>query len=305
MTDKKIRRTLMYVPGNNAGLIVGSSVYEPDVLVYDLEDSVILAEKDSARELVSSVLLNRKTLNIKAKEIMVRVNSVDSPFFRDDIFKLITADYHPDSIRLPKVESPEDVQIADRFLTEAETSAGIKPGSVEIVAILESVAGVFRVDEIACSCPRLTGLTLGAEDFTKDLGTRRSKQGDELDYARKKIVIAAAYAGIDALDTVFSDIEDTQGLRDETTKVKGLGYTGKSVIHPSQINIVNSVFSPSKIEIEKALRIISAAKEAEKNGSGAVALDGKMVDPPVVTRAVNLIKKAEILGLLSNSDMEV
>jgi citrate lyase subunit beta/citryl-CoA lyase len=297
MSDRKIRRTLMYVPGNNAGLIVGSSVYEPDVLVYDLEDSVIMSEKDSARELVSSAIKNRDFLNIRARELMVRVNSVDSPYFRDDIFKLVTSEYHPDSIRLPKVESPEDVQIADRLLSEAEFNAGIAPGTIEIIAILESVAGVFRVDEIACSCPRLTGLTLGAEDFTKDLGTSRSKSGDELDLARKKIVLAAAYAGIDAMDTVFSDISDPEALKTETQRIKDLGFTGKSVIHPSQISIVNDVFAPSQKEIDQALRIIDAAEEAEKKGAGAVALDGKMVDPPVVTRAVNLIKKARALGL--------
>jgi citrate lyase subunit beta/citryl-CoA lyase len=288
----------MYVPGNNAGLAVGSAVYTPDVLVFDLEDSVLLNEKDSARELVAGVLANRDELGIRAKEIMVRTNSVDSDFFAQDISKIITPCFHPDSVRIPKIESPEDIQIADRLISEAEKASQIPAGTVEIIAILESVAGVFNVDRIAGSCPRLTGLTLGAEDFTRDLGTSRTKTGNELDLARKKIVLAASYFEIDAIDTVFSDIQDLQGLKEETLMIKNLGFTGKSVIHPSQINIVNSVFTPEKDEINEALRIIDAAREAEQQGQGAVSLDGKMIDPPVLKRALNLIDKAKNLKII-------
>lgn len=294
---KRIRRSLLYVPGNNPGLMVASALYDSDVVVLDLEDSVTLREKDAARRLVIEAIRARQVLGFGATELMVRLNGLSTPFFEGDIRAFSRSGVVPDSFRIPKVESPEEVRAADMALAEIEASLNIVTGTIEIVPIIESVAGLLKVEEISSACRRVTAITLGAEDFTRDLGTARTRQGQELFLARSRMVLAARSAGIDALDTIYPDTADPEGLAEEIKLVRILGFAGKSVIHPAQIEPVNSGFSPSGPEIEFSQRVINAAEEAEMQGDGVVSLDGRMVDPPVVSRARQLLDRAKRLGL--------
>ena len=289
------RRSLLYVPGNSAALVKGAGLFSPDVLVYDLEDAVALAEKDAARLLVREALQAAPLCNPHGCERMVRINGLETPFWADDLACVMPAG--PDAIRLPKVESPEQVVQLAEALARAEKEHRLPRGRTQIVAILETVRGVARVEAIAAAHPRLTALTLGAEDFTRDLGTSRSRGGEELMHARGRLVLAARDAGLQAIDTVFSDVNDDEGLLAETRRVKQLGFDGKSVIHPRQIRLVHHVFDPSADEIEHAQRVVAAADKARREGAGVVALDGRMVDTPVVKKAERILRLAQRLGL--------
>ncbi len=276
----RLRRTMMYVPGNNPGLIGSAGIFGADGIILDLEDSVSISEKDAARNLVKRFLLSH---DFGKCEVTVRVNHIDTPYGLDDLQEIVPC--KPDGIRMPKCESAEEIRKIDEIMSEIEEKNGIEVGSVKLFAILETAKGVFNAYEIATASKRITALVFGAEDYTASMRTSRTKSGEELFYARSQIVLAARVAGVDALDTVFPDINDIEGLIKETKLIKQLGFDGKSVIHPSQIDPIHEVFTPTKEEIEKARRIIKAYKEAMERKSGVVALDGRMIDAPVVTRA--------------------
>lgn len=293
---KRIRRSLLYIPGNNPALVRGAALYQPDVLVFDLEDSVALAEKDSARILVRNALQHIDLINPYECEVMVRINDPKTEFGHADLEMIVKEEI--DSIRLPKAETEDDVKNLDNMLTTLEEKYGKDVGKIEIIPILESVKGVEHAEKIAACSERVTGLTLGAEDFTRDLGASRTKEGEELRYARGKIVLAAKYAGVHAIDTIFGDVNDEEGLVKETKYVKSVGFDGKSAIHPRQIGLIHQVFNPTQAEIEHALKVRIAAKEAEKKGSGVIALDGRMIDAPVLKRAEKILNIAERLDLI-------
>ncbi len=291
----RLRRSLLYIPGNSPSLIKGAGLFAPDTLVFDLEDAVALAEKDAARILVRESLRQRTLVNPCNVELMVRINGLDTPFWRDDLDCIMPVG--PDAIRLPKVESPEQIGQLAAALQEREQRFDLPMGRTAIVAILETVRGVNAAGAIAKAHPRLVALTLGAEDFTRDLGTARSKTGEELAFARGCIVLAAREAGIQAIDTVFGDVNDDAGLLAETRLIKQLGFDGKSVIHPRQVRLVHHVFDPTVDEIEQARRVCAAAKAAAEAGSGVVALDGRMIDTPVVKRAERILRYAEAVSV--------
>ncbi len=285
---RRLRRTMLYVPGNNPGMIRDVHIYGSDSIMLDLEDSVSLKEKDAARMLVYSSL---KTFDYGSAEVIVRVNGLNTPFGREDFEAIVRA--KPDAIRLPKTETPDDVKEAAELISQIEAQTGMEPGTVKMMAAIESARGVMNAYSIASASERLIGIALGAEDFVTDLKTSRSTDGIELLTARSLILYAARAAGIDAIDTVFSDVNDEEGFAREVRLIKQLGFDGKSIINPRQIQIVHEIFTPSETEIKKAIRIIDAIREAEEKGSGVISLDGKMIDKPIVERAHRVLDLAE------------
>lgn len=293
----RLRRSMMFIPGNNPAMLKDAFIYGPDALMFDLEDSVSPLEKDAARQLVYMAL---KTIDYTPCERVVRINALSSPQGHADVEAMVAAGV--DVIRMPKTETAQDVLDCEAAIAAAELKYGRELGSVGLLAAIESAKGVLNALEIAISSQRLVGIALGAEDFCADLGVRRSAEGSELQLARQTIVLAAKAAGIDALDTVFSNVADEEGLIAETIRIKALGFSGKSVIHPRQIEPVHRVFAPSPEEIQQAQRLITALQEAEQRGSGVVAVDGKMIDRPVVLRAQRTLQLAQAMGVLQNQE---
>lgn len=288
----KLRRTMMYIPGSNPGMIKDGHIYGADSLMFDLEDSVSLKEKDTARFMVYNAL---KAIDYEGTETVVRINGLDTPFGKDDLEAIVRA--KPDIIRLPKTEKPQDVIEMDKLITNIENKIGFEVGTIKIMAAIESAIGIINAYDIVKASPRLMGVALGAEDFVTDMKTTRSLDGIELLTARSQIILAARAAGIYALDTVFSDINNTEGFIKEVKHIKQLGFDGKSVIHPNQIEPVHKIYTPSEKEIKKSIRVLEAIEEAESKGSGVISLDGKMVDTPIVERARRVIALAKASGV--------
>lgn len=284
----KLRRTMLFVPGNNPGMMSDAHIYGSDALMFDLEDSVSLGEKDAARLLIYHAL---KTIHYGECEKVVRVNSLSTPFGKADIEAMVAAG--AEVIRLPKTETAQDIWDTEEEILRAEQKFGVPEGKTRMMAAIEGALGVVNAHAIASASKRLIGIALGAEDYCANLKTTRSKEGSELFYARSAIVVAARAAGIDAIDTVFSDVNDEEQLVKETQAVKQLGFDGKSVINPRQIKPVHKVFTPTPAEVQKALRIMEAGRHAEARGSGVVALDGKMIDRPVILRAERCLELAK------------
>jgi citrate lyase subunit beta/citryl-CoA lyase len=294
---KQLRRTMLYVPGNNAGMVRDAGIYRSDCIMFDLEDSVSVSEKDSARFLVFQAMTS---LVYPGKELVVRINDPHSLTGRDDIEAIVSCGKAV--IRLPKTESAQDVLDCEELIAEAEKKYARPLGSIRMMAAIESAAGVLNAKEIAFSSKRLTGIAIGAEDYVTDLRTTRSPEGIELLFGRSMVLLAARAAGIDAIDTVYSDVNNEEGLRKETALIKQLGFDGKSVINPRQIKIVHQIFTPSEKEIKNALAVIGAIREANARGSGVIALNGKMIDKPVVTRAEHVLDLARAAGIQLEED---
>ncbi len=289
----RLRRTMLYVPGNNPGMIRDAGIYPADAIMFDLEDSVAMTEKDSARFLVREALA---TLDYPGKELVVRVNALDSEFGLEDLEAVVRTGKA--AIRLPKTESAKDVADCEREIARIEKAAGLPAGSTPMMAAVESAAGVLNAKEIALATPRLIGIAIGAEDYVTDLKTTRSPDGVELFFGRSMVLLAARAAGISALDTVFSDVNDEEGFRREVAYIKQLGFDGKSIINPRQIKPVHDIFTPSAKEIEKATEVMEAIAEAHRKGSGVISLHGKMVDKPIVERARRTLALARAQGLV-------
>ncbi|MEA5094233.1 Citrate lyase subunit beta [bioreactor metagenome] len=293
----KLRRTMMYVTGNNPANIMEAHLYGSDSIMFDLEDSVSLKEKDSARFLVYNAL---KTMDYGNVETVVRINGLDTQFGRDDLEAMVRA--QPDIIRLPKTETKQDIIDVDNMISEIEKQVGLEVGSTKIMAAVESPLGVMNAYEIATASKRLVAIAIGAEDFVTNMKTTRSPEGIELLAARSNLLMAARAAGIYALDTVYTNIKDDEGFMDEVKLIKQLGFDGKSVIHPRQIGMVHKIYTPTEKEIRNAVRIVGAIKEAESKGSGVIALDGKMIDGPVVDRAYRVLELAKASGVYKEEE---
>jgi citrate lyase subunit beta / citryl-CoA lyase len=291
----KLRRTMLYVPGNNAGMMKDAHIYRSDSVMFDLEDSVSLAEKDTARFLVYNAL---STLDYEGIETVVRINGLDTPFGEEDIRAMVRA--KPDVIRLPKTETAQDVIDVENLIKKEEIAAGMEVGTIRMMAAIEGPLGVLNAYEIAKSSTRLIGIALGAEDYVTSIKTKRSPGGIELLFARSQIVVAARAAGIYALDTVYSDVNNEEGFLDEVNLIKQLGFDGKSVISPRQVQPVHKAYCPTSKEIDNAIQVIQAIKEAEKNNSGVISLNGKMVDKPIVDRAHRVLEMAKASGIRIN-----
>ena len=287
----------MFVPGNNPGMMADAHIYGPDSIMLDLEDSVTLAEKDAARLLVYHAL---QSVDYGNTEMVVRINPLNTPFGRKDIEAVVRAGVQV--IRMPKTETADEVREVEAEILRVEQRLGCV-GRTQIMAAIESALGVVNAYDIATASSRMMGIALGAEDYCANLQTQRTPSGNELQLARQTIVVAARAAGIDALDTVYSNLNDMDTFRAEVEYIKSLGFDGKSIINPRQIEVVNEVFAPKEKDIAKARTILAAIKEAEERGSGVVSVNGKMVDKPVVIRAQRTIDLAIASGIIDATDI--
>jgi citrate lyase subunit beta/citryl-CoA lyase len=223
-------------------------------------------------------------------QVFVRVNSVDSPFFRDDVPGVTAADL--DGIFLPKASTPDQLRDANMLLAQAEMRVGLPLGTIKIVPIVETVRGALNARELAIASPRVLALAFGAEDFSLDLGVERTRDGIETRYPRAQVALAAHEAGRLAIDTPWTAIDDQEGLLRETSEGRQLGYVAKQAIHPSQIPLIHQVFTPTADEVAWARRVVDAYAEAIGRGTGAINLDGKLIDVPMVERARRVLERA-------------
>lgn len=288
----------MFIPGNNPSMMQDAYIYHPDSIMLDLEDSVTMAEKDAARMLVHNAL---KTIDYGNIERVVRINPLNTPYGKKDVEAVVKGGV--DVIRMPKTETADEVRKVEAEIERVEKELGCV-GRTQIMAAIESALGIVNAYDIATASKRMMGIALGAEDYSANLKTQRTKEGTELQLARETIVVAARAAGIDALDTVFSNLNDMEAFRNEVELIKRMGFDGKSIINPRQIEIINEIFAPKEKDIEKARTILAAIKEAAEKGSGVIAVNGKMVDRPVVIRAQRTIDLAIASGILTKEDIQ-
>ncbi|NOZ61976.1 MAG: HpcH/HpaI aldolase/citrate lyase family protein [Calditrichaeota bacterium] len=281
---ERFRRSRLYLPGNEAKFMINAGLHKPDGIILDLEDSVAPAEKDAAQILVRNAL---RQIDFQDSERMVRINQI--PRGIEDLKFVVPHNVHV--ILIPKCESAKQVKLVDDEIEKIKKECGIS-NQIFLMPIVESALGAIKSYEIATASPNVIALTIGLEDYTADIGTQRTLEGRESFWARSQVVNAARAAGIQPIDTVFSDVTDMDGLRKSVLEAKSLGFDGKGCIHPRQIRVIHEAFAPSDEEIEKAKKIVLAFEMAEKKGLGVVSLGSKMIDPPVVKRAQRTIKLA-------------
>ena len=287
-----MRRSMLFLPGNTPNMLINGSCLGADAVIFDLEDAVSPAEKDAARILVRNTM---KYMDFHGCEIIVRINSIDTPYWKQDIDEILPQ--KPDLILLPKTGSAQDVEAADDYLAKAEAKLGLAPNTVGLMPLIETALGVENAFAIASARPRVAALFLGAEDLTADLRCQRTKEGREIEYARHRLVVAARAAGVDVYDTPFTDVNDDEGIWTDAKLAKALGFTGKASISPRHVEVINAVFSPTKKEIDYAYEVMDAIALAKAQGKGAIALHGKMIDAPIVSRAQQTIAAAQALSL--------
>lgn len=289
---EKLRRSMLFMPGNNPGMLQDAAILGADSIILDLEDAVSLTEKDSARILVREAL---KTIDFSLVEVVVRINPMDTEFGPLDVDMI--ARVKPDILLIPKANE-EQIKIVDTMLDKIEAEEGYLAGSIKIIALIETALGLENVYNVIQASNRIVGVLLGGEDLTSDLGIERTKKGEEIFYARNKVATACRALKVDSIDTPFTDTNDFEGLVKDTTKAKSLGLTGKSAINPRQIEIIHSIFAPTEAELKYALRVLEAMEEAKKEGKGVCSLEGKMIDAPVINRARTTVALGRRLGLL-------
>ncbi|MDD3123734.1 MAG: CoA ester lyase [Candidatus Izemoplasmatales bacterium] len=288
-------RSLLFIPGNLPNMLQNAYLFDADAIIFDLEDSVHILEKDNARNLCSEFLLStKKPLNV---ENLVRINSLDSPFFMNDLETLVSDKI--DGIVVPKA-TIEILKKLNDVLSKIENIKNMTT-HLKLIPIIESAFSVLEVDKIA-SLPRVSGLLLGAEDLARDLGITRTKKGNEIFYAREKVIMACAAFNILAIDTPYTDVYDDEGLKEDVLLASSLGMKAKSAIHPRHIEWINKAFSPSMDEIKLAFLIIDAKKKADLEGKGAFSVNGKMVDKPIIDKALDTIARAKAFHLISDEN---
>ena len=287
-----MRRSMLFLPGNNPNMLINGNCLGADAVIFDLEDAVSPDEKDAARILVRNTM---RYMDFRGCEIIVRINSIDTPYWKKDIDAILP--YTPGLILLPKTGSAADVLAADEYITLAEQKLGLAQGTVGLMPLIETAMGVENAFAIASATSRVKALFLGAEDLTADLQCKRTKEGREIEYARTRLVMAARAAGVDVYDTPFTDVNDDEGIETDASLAKSLGFSGKASISPRHVDVINRVFSPTLAEIDYAYEVMEAIALAKKQGKGAIALRGKMIDAPIVTRAQRTIAMAQALGL--------
>jgi len=292
-SKERLRRSRLYVPGNEPKFFINAGLHQPDGIILDLEDSVAPADKDAARILVRNAL---RSVDFHDAERMVRINQGQKGI--DDLAFVVPHDVQV--ILIPKCESVEQVGHVEDEVIRLRELHQVQP-AIYFLPIVESALGVINAYSIATASENNCGLAIGLEDYTADLGVHRTEEGRESFFARCMVVNAARAAGLPAFDTVFSDVDDMEGLRQSVVEAKALGFEGKGCIHPRQINIIHDVFAPTRDEIDKAKRIVLAFDEAERRGSGVVAVEGKMIDAPVVKRAHRIIDLAMLNKQLDKS----
>lgn len=282
-------RSLLFIPGNQPNLIQNAFLFEADAIIFDLEDAVHIDEKDNARMLVHQFIGNqRKTSDTK---IFVRINSMDTPFFKDD-FELLSKD-EIDAFVYPKA-NVKDVALLSQMIDENKQGIAILP-------IIEDASGILYANEVA-QIPHVIGLFLGGEDLARDLEVRRTKESLELLYARQHIVMVCSAHKILSVDTPFTDVFDDLSFQKDVLYSKSLGMKAKSSIHPRHIDFINQTFSPSKEEITYSLKVLKALEAATKEKKGAFSVEGKMVDKPVIERAKKTIEVAKKLHMVNQNE---
>jgi citrate lyase subunit beta/citryl-CoA lyase len=286
----RFRRSRLYLPGDQPKLSINAAVHKGDGLILDLEDSVAPPNKDAARLLVRNAL---RCIDFMGAERMVRINQL--PLGLEDLEEIIPQ--KPHLILIPKAETPGQVREIDKKVDEILAKEK-DAQDVYYMPILESGLGIINAYAIAAASKRNVALAIGLEDYTADLGTQRTNDGRESFFARSMLVNAARAAGIQAIDTVFSDVTDMEALKESVKEAKSLGFDGKGCIHPRQIAVIHEAFAPEEQEVEKAKKIVLAFEEAEKEGLGVVSLGSKMIDPPVVKRALRTIDQAVKEGII-------
>ncbi|HUB03139.1 MAG TPA: aldolase/citrate lyase family protein [Terriglobales bacterium] len=290
-TKDRLRRSRLYLPGSEPKYFINAALHEPDAVILDLEDSVHRNEKDAARILVRNVL---RAVDFGTCERMVRINQI--PLGLEDLAEVIGES--PDLVLIPKVERPEQVAEVDRMISEIKARHGItRP--IWLMPILESALGIENAFAIAAASENVAALTIGLEDYTADLGVARTAEGKESAYARARVVNAARAAGVQAIDGAFTDVGDMDALRHWGEASRAMGFEGIGCIHPGQIRVIHEAFRPTVAEIEKAQRIVAAYEDAHSKGLGVVSLGSKMIDAPVVQRAVKLVERAKAMGAIS------
>ncbi len=287
----RMRRSRLYVPGSEPKYFVNAALHGADAIILDLEDSVHPNEKDAARVLVRNAL---RAVDFLRCERMVRINQL--PLGIEDLEEIVPES--PDLILIPKVETPRQVLDALQKIAEIKANFGItRP--IWLMPILESALGIEKAYEIATASEEIAALTIGLEDYTADLGVVKTATGAESLFARQRVVNAAHAAGVQAIDSVFGDVGDLDALRTWALNSRAIGFEGMGCVHPMQIAVIHQAFAPTAAEIEKAQKLVAAYHEAQRKGLGVVSLGSKMIDAPVVNRAVKLMAQAEAMGLLT------
>lgn len=285
-----MRRSLIFIPGNNPGMLRNADIFSSDAVIFDLEDAVSINEKDNARMLVSNFLQSVEDYPV---EVVIRINGFDTPYYRDDLIEVVSDKI--DTIMIPKAHV-EDIEKLIEILEKLEKEKKLEK-EIKIIPIIELATSLLEVEKIA-KMPRVNGILLGGEDYTSDLEVERTIEGNEIFYARSKIVVACKAYQIDAIDTPFTDVNRNDLLLEDAKFSKSLGMNAKTAIHPNQVEIINKVYSPTQEQITWAKRVIMASEEASKKKLGVFSLDGKMVDKPIISRAEKILIKAKKFKLI-------
>lgn len=284
-------RSLLFIPGNNPGMLLNADVHGADAIILDLEDAVSPDQKDAARILVRNAV---KALSYNT-QLVIRVNPLGTDFYQDDLEAVVPL--KPDFIMPTKVDGEEYIKDLDDRLIALEKENGLTEGQIKIIPLIETAEGIENAFRIAKASGRIFGLFLGAEDYSADLRAHRTKEGDEILYARGRILNAARAASVEAFDTPFTDVNDEEGLEKDAFLAREMGFSGKAAISPRHVSGINKAFSPTKAEIDYAYEVLMAIEEGIRLGKGAVSLRGKMIDKPIVDRAKRVVETAKILGL--------
>ncbi len=287
-----MRRSMLFLPGSTPNKIINGDSMGADAVILDLEDAVSPDEKDAARILVRHAI---KSLGFPGVEIIIRINSIDTDYWKADLDEVIPL--KPALIMPPKTSCAADVLAVDAYISQLEDKLGFERNTVKLIPLIETALGVENAFQIASATKRVAALFLGGEDLTADLRCKRTKEGNEINYARTRLVCAARAAGVDVYDTPFTDVNDDEGIYADAEYAKSLGFTGKSAISPRHVSVINSVFSPSQKDIDYAYEVMEAIRMAKEQGRGVISLRGKMIDAPIVARAQQTIAAAEELGL--------
>lgn len=282
----RLFRSLIFVPGNNSRFLEKAKSIQADIVCFDLEDSVPLGEKKTARSLIKNALKNRSEYN---SEIYVRTNSPESGIIPDDLFEIIQKGV--DGIVIPKVNTASEIKKIEKTMVVLEKKRKLKP--IELMASIESTQGVVNAYSIASCSKRISALVFGVFDLLNDLGVEYTKKPEGAIYSRAKIPVDARAAGKYAIDAIWQDLDDVSGLKQDSFAAKNLGYVGKSIIHPNQVDVVHDVFYPTPVEIEWAKKVMNAYDLAKKNKKGATTVDGKMIDEVHYKRAAALLNSVK------------
>ena len=283
-----MRRSMLFLPGNTPNIIINGDALGADCIILDLEDAVAPDQKDAARLLVRNAI---GEMGFEGCEVTVRINSLETDYWKDDLDAIIPL--RPDMIMPAKVSRLSDIFTLDTYISGLEEKHGMEPNTVKLIPLIETALGVENAFSIATASPRVTALFLGGEDLSADLRCKRTKGGEEIRYARGRMVMAARAAGIDVYDTPFTDVNDDEGIEADSRLARSLGFTGKAAISPRHLEAINRCFSPSQAETDYAREVLAAIEDAKRCGRGAVALRGKMIDAPIAARARQTLAAAE------------